>query len=215
MKVLSIISRKGGVGKTTLATALAVEAGRSGKRTVVIDIDPQASASFWKDTRKDENVALITIPASRLGHMVRAAAEGGADFCVIDTPPHAKDDAYEAATYADFILIPTRPSVLDLMAISQTMRTVHEVGKPATVVLNFCPPIGREAEDAALVVKQLGAELCPVRIGNRIAFSRAQQTGQSAQEIDPEGKAAQEVKELYAYVCMHLYPVATKRRAVA
>jgi chromosome partitioning protein len=54
------------------------------------------------------------------------------------------------------------------------------------------------------VIAQLGAELCPVRIGSRIAYSRAQQTGQAAQEIDPDGKAALEIKELYAYVCMNL-----------
>ena len=54
MKVLSVVSQKGGVGKTTLATALAVEASREGKQIVMFDLDPQASASFWKDTRKDE-----------------------------------------------------------------------------------------------------------------------------------------------------------------
>ena len=60
MKILAIISQKGGVGKTTLATALAV----------VFDLDPQASAVFWKDTRQDEAPAVIAIPPS-------ACAEGG------------------------------------------------------------------------------------------------------------------------------------------
>ena len=205
MKVLAIISRKGGVGKTTLATALAVEAVRAGRKPVIFDLDPQASASFWKDTRNDDRVALVTIPAVRLKHMIKAAAEGGADLAIIDTPPHARDDAFEAASQADFVLIPTRPAVLDVMAIESTLRTTKEAAKPSSVVLNFCPPSGREVDDCVAVIQKLGAEVCPARIGNRIAYSRAQQNGLAAQETDPASKAASEIKELYAYVCMHLY----------
>ena len=51
MKTLAIISQKGGVGKTTIATALAVAAEAEGKSVAVFDLDPQASASLWKDTR--------------------------------------------------------------------------------------------------------------------------------------------------------------------
>lgn len=205
MKVLAIISRKGGVGKTTLATALAVEAERAGRKPVIFDLDPQASASFWKDTRNDDRLALVTIPAVRLRHMIKAAAEGGADLAIIDTPPHARDDAFEAASQADFVLIPTRPAVLDVMAIEATLKTIKEAAKPSAVVLNFCPPSGREIDDCMAVIQQLGADVCPARIGNRIAYSRAQQSGLAAQEIDPASKAATEIKELYAYVCMHLY----------
>ena len=73
MKILAIISQKGGVGKTTLATALAVAAERDGKRAAVFDLDPQASAAFWKDTRQDEAPAVIAIPPSRLQHVLKAA----------------------------------------------------------------------------------------------------------------------------------------------
>lgn len=205
MKTLSIISQKGGVGKTTLATALAVEAGLSGKKTVVFDLDPQASASFWKDTRQDDLVAMTAIPAARLGHVLKAAGDAGCDLAIIDTPPFSKDIAYEAAQHADFVLLPSRPAVLDVMAMSKTVELVRHYDKPFAAILTFCPPQGKEVEDTLEVIRQLGAEICPVRIGNRIAYSRAQQTGRAAQEIEPDGKAATEIRELYAYVCMHLY----------
>lgn len=205
MKVLSIISQKGGVGKTTLATALAVEASRAGKKTVLFDLDPQASASFWMDTRKDTTLAITAIPAARLGHVLGAVREAGCDLAIIDTPPFAKDIAFEAAQQADFVLVPSRPAVLDVMAMTRTLDLVKHYGKPFSAVLTFCPPQGRELDDTMAVIRQLGAEISPVRIGNRIAYSRAQQTGLAAQEIDPDGKAAQEIAELYAYVCMHLY----------
>lgn len=205
MKVLSIVSQKGGVGKTTLATALAVEATRQGKSAVIFDLDPQASASFWKDTRQADDVAITTLPASRLAHMLKAAREGGCDLAIIDTPPFAKDIAYEATQNADFVLVPTRPAVLDVMAMTKTLDLVRLYKVPFAVVLTFCPPQGREIDDALAIIEQLGAELSPVRIGQRIAYSRAQQTGQAAQEIDPDGKASTEIRKLYEYVCMHLY----------
>lgn len=205
MKVISVVSQKGGVGKTTLSTALGVQASRDGKKTVMFDLDPQASASFWKDTRKDDSLAITAIPAARLAHVLKAVREAGCDIAIIDTPPFSKDIAFEAAQQADFVLVPSRPAVLDVMAMTRTLDLVKHYSRPYAVVLTFCPPSGREIEDTVKVIEQLGADLCPVRIGQRIAYSRAQQTGQAAQEIEPEGKAAQEIKELYAYLCMNLY----------
>jgi chromosome partitioning protein len=205
MIVLAVVSQKGGVGKTTLSTALAVEATRDGKKTVLFDLDPQASASFWKDTRKDEALAITAVPAARLAHVLSAVREAGCDLAIIDTPPFSKDIAFEAAQQADFVLVPSRPAVLDVMAMTRTLDVVKHYSRPYGVVLTFCPPVGKEVDDTVKVIEQLGAPVCPVRIGQRIAYSRAQQTGQAAQELEPDGKAAQEIKELYAYVCMNLY----------
>ena len=205
MKTLAIISQKGGVGKTTLATALAVAAERDGRRAAVFDLDPQASAAFWKDTRRDEAPAVIAIPPSRLQHVLAAAESTGCDLAIIDAPPFAKDIAFEAAQRADFILIPTRPAVLDVMAMTKTLELVAHYGKPSAVVLTFCPIQGREIADTEAAVRQLGATIVPVRVHNRVAYSRAQQTGQTAQEFEMDGKAAEEIKRLYGYVCIHLF----------
>jgi chromosome partitioning protein len=205
MKVLSLVSQKGGVGKTTLATALAVAGYQDGKQVVLVDLDPQASASFWMDTRKDDALAVTSAPASRLQHVLGAAKDAGADLAIVDTPPFAKDIAFEAAERADFVLIPTRPAVLDVMAMTRTIELIRNFQRPAAVVLTFCPPTGKEIEDTEGAIRALGVELCPVRIGTRIAYSRAQQSGQAAQEFDPQGKAAAEVIELYRYTLRHLY----------
>jgi chromosome partitioning protein len=206
MKTLAIISQKGGVGKTTLATALAVAAEKDAKIVAVFDLDPQASAAFWKDTREADTPAVVAIPPSRLQHVLKAAAETGCDLAIIDAPPFAKDIAFEAAQRADFILIPTRPAVLDVMAMTKTLELVGHYNKPSAVVLTFCPVQGREIADTEGAVKQLGADLAPVRIHNRVAYSRAQQTGLTAQEFETDGKAAEEIKQLYAYACIHLFP---------
>lgn len=205
VKTLSLISQKGGVGKTTLATALGVEAARTGSKTIVLDLDPQASASFWMDNRVDDSLAVSAIPSSRLTHVLKAADEAKADLAIVDTPPFAKDIAFEAASQADFVLIPTRPAVLDIMAMTRTVELLGTVGTPAAVVLTFCPPVGRELDESAEAIGALNVALCPVRIGNRIAYARAQQDGLGAQEYEPGGKAAAEIHELYEYVRIHLY----------
>jgi chromosome partitioning protein len=178
---------------------------RAGRQSAAIfDLDPQASASFWKDTRQTETPAVTAIPSARLQHTLKAAEEAGCDLAIIDAPPFAKDIAFEAAQHADFVLIPTKPAVLDLMAMTRTLELLRHYQKPSAVVMSFCPPAGRELEDTVMTVMEFGATLCPVRIHSRVAYSRAQQTGQTAQEFEPQGKAAEEIAELYAYTCIQL-----------
>jgi len=140
MRVVSIISQKGGVGKTTLATALAVEADRDGKRALLLDLDPQASASFWSDGRPEGAGPTVTaIPPARLESVHKASDGAGADLVLIDTPPFAKDIAYDAARLADFVLVPARPAVLDIIALTRTVDLIRaSAGAPP-----WCSPFAR------------------------------------------------------------------------
>ncbi|HEX4077922.1 MAG TPA: ParA family protein [Rhizomicrobium sp.] len=90
MKTVAMLSQKGGTGKTTLTLHLAVAAEAAGRATVVIDLDPQASAAGWKDSRKAEAPAVISVPAARLPQALQAAQDGGADLVLIDTAPIPK-----------------------------------------------------------------------------------------------------------------------------
>lgn len=85
MKVLAILSQKGGAGKTTMALHLAVEAERRGLTTAVIDLDPQASAASWGDSRKSEGPVVVSAQASRLSQVLAAARENNARLAIIDT----------------------------------------------------------------------------------------------------------------------------------
>jgi chromosome partitioning protein len=208
MKVVAVISQKGGVSKTTIATALAVAAELDGKSAAVFDLDPQGSASFWKDTRQSDSPAVISVQPVRLKHMLNAARDAGTDLVILDAPPVAKDIAFQAAEFADFILIPTKPAVLDVMATTETLKLVKratEPPKPSAVVMTFCPTQGREVPDTEEAIRQMGAQVAPVRIHNRVAYSRAQQTGLTALEFEPDGKAAAELKLLYVFVCMNVF----------
>jgi len=207
MKVLSIISQKGGVGKTTLATALAVAAESDGKKVAVFDLDDQASACFWSDIREAPTPAVSDVKAVRLPAYLDSMREAGCDLVIIDCPPVHKDIALDAASPADFVLIPSKPDLFDIRSMQITVDLLSKIDKQCAVVLTFCPPAGPEVPSARDAVNQIGAVLCPVEIGLRKSYARAQQSGRAAQEFEPDGKAAEEIQKLYEYMCIHLYTV--------
>jgi len=199
MQVVSVINQKGGVGKTTIATALAVAAVADGKQTALFDLDPQANASFWSDIRQAETPLVRDIQPVRLSHYLEIMSEAGCDLVVIDCPAIARDVALQAADPADFVLVPSRAGVFDIASMRTTLSLLQSFEKRASVVLTFCPPSGPEVPAAVEGIAQIGATLCPVRIGDRKAYARAQQQGLTAQEAEPQSKAAQEIEALYLY----------------
>ena len=205
MKVLAVLSQKGGVGKTTLATSLAVAAETAGKSVALIDLDPQATASFWHDTRGKETPAVVSVQPVRLPAVLKAAEEQGTDLVIIDGAAVQREIAYDAAAVSDFVLVPTKPAVFDIKSMTETIKAVQQHDKPLAVVLNMIAPTGVENTDAFDAAQVLGVDICPITIGNRKAFFRSQGEGLAVQEYEPGGKAAEEIQELYAYTCIHLY----------
>jgi chromosome partitioning protein len=201
MKTIAVLSQKGGAGKTTLAIHLAVAAEQAGKSAAIIDLDPQASAASWKDSRKAEEPAVVSAQSSRLVAVLEAAKQGGAHFTIIDTAPHSEKVSLDAARVADFILIPCRPAILDLRAISNTIDFARMAQKPVAVVLNSIPARGSLADEALQAVAGYGVEVAPIQIGQRAAFMHALTAGLAAQEYEPSGKAAEEIIQLYMWVC--------------
>lgn len=201
MKTLAILSQKGGAGKTTIALHLAVAAEQAGVSTAIIDLDPQASATGWKDSRKAETPAVVSAQAVRLPQVLEAAKKAGAKLAILDTAPHSENSALAAARAADLILIPCRPAILDIRAITTTIELARLASKPACVVLNSVPSRGQLADEAATAITQSGVEICPVRIGQRASYAHALTAGQSVQEYEPVGKATEEIKQLYVWIC--------------
>jgi chromosome partitioning protein len=202
MYTISLLSRKGGSGKSTLSSHWAVEAERSKKNTraVILDFDPQGSSSSWYSKRQAESPPLIQSGPKTVKDHLEACRNDGIDFALIDTVPDINEIAVHAARASDLVVIPVRPSVLDIEAISASVELVQGVGKPAVIVLNQSPTGSTVAEEAATALKQYGLTICPIYLFNRIAYSRSMIDGRTAGEIEPKGKAAKEISDSWKWI---------------
>ena len=205
MKVLSIVSEKGGVGKTTVAVHLAVAARLSGVDTAIVDLDPQASAADWSDARGEAPEA-VTIPPSRLEKLLHDLRKNGADLVIIDTPREANNAGYIAALHSDFILIPFRRGGFDFRALKRTLDLCRLSQKTPHILLNGmrigATRIEQDVREALSVYD--GVAVAPVLFHERAAYVTASITGKTAQETDPASPAALEIHQLYTWICQQL-----------
>jgi chromosome partitioning protein len=211
MKTLALLSQKGGSGKSTLAVHLSVIAQTTGRRTVIIDLDPQRSAAGWWDTRAAETPEMVEAAPDTLRGVLDAARADGVALCVVDTRPSAGTDAAAAAALADLVLIPTRPAIFDLKAIGATVDIVAATKTAAFIVLNGTPASRGFGEasttaDARRALADYGVPVAPISIGLRAALAHALVDGRAVNEFDPLGKAAVEMNNLWQLTEKHLWP---------
>lgn len=200
MKTIAIISQKGGAGKTTIAIHLAVAAEAKGLATALFDLDPQASASSWADKRGNPSPTVVSAQAARLPGLLKQAADQRADFAIIDSAPNADAASLAAARAADLILIPCRPAAFDLNAIGTTLNLAAVAGKPAYVLLNAVPPLGKVGDEARKALHAGGVKVATPVLHQLVAYAHAVNDGRTAQELDARSKAAGEIDTLFAWV---------------
>jgi chromosome partitioning protein len=200
MRAIALLSQKGGSGKTTLAVHIAVAAEEAGERVVLIDTDPQGSARAWSQVRTKEAPAVEKVTASGIKRLMEQILRGRTTLTVIDTAPHATPGVDTIASMADFLLIPCRPSAFDLAAIESSVQIAKAVERPAAFVLNACPARAPEVAEARDVLESYAFPVAPVLIGHRTAFSRAVASGRSVTEFEAEGKAAEEIVQLWKWI---------------
>jgi chromosome partitioning protein len=209
VKVIGLLSRKGGVGKTTLALHLAVLAQAAGRQTLLVDLDPQRSAASWWQARAAETPQLAETTPVKLRDLLTKAGETGVDVAVIDTRP-TKADAAHIAALCDLLLVPTRPAILDMRAILATLDVIKGTAQRSMIVLNACPPPRGFGEatttgDARRALAAFGVPVSPATITNRTGFSTSLIAGLTACEMEPESKGAREMRALWRVVEKEIY----------
>ena len=205
MRTVAVISQKGGAGKTTLALHIAVAAEQAGYSTVLLDMDPQGTAEAWSEWRKEAPPVVIPAKTATLTRTLEKAAAHGGDLVIIDTPPLAEAEARAAAKIADLVLVPCRPNAFDIHSIRTTTDLTHFAAKPAFAVFNAGPvAAARLYAETAELVTEIGLRVVPARLSERAAFRHATGSGQVAQEIEPEGKAAAEITTLWHWICQQV-----------
>lgn len=211
MKTLSIVSTKGGVGKTTLAVHLAVAAQKAKRPVLLIDLDPQGSAAQWAKDRLrlaeqhgrwfDTRLEVRRLFANDLTEEIERARREGFALVVIDTPPHADSPAARAVEVADLVLMPVRPGYFDLHAAKATINLVHNMKAHAFFIVNQAPHNSPGmATDAAAFLSSKDIAPAPVSITLLQPYVRALRDGLTAPEIAPEGRTAEEIGALWTWL---------------
>lgn len=196
MKVITLAAQKGGAGKTTLAVHLAVQAHKAGERVVLVDTDPQGSATAWARARGQDAPVIVAATSSQLSDVMAASSNDGMTLVIIDTPPHAAPGAAAASTLADLVLVPVRPSAFDLAA-SGASAEIARTAKRAAFVLSACPSRAPEIMEARKALELQGLPVLDTEIGERRSYARAVASGRAVAEFEPAGRAAQEISQLW------------------
>jgi chromosome partitioning protein len=222
MIVIAVIGQKGGTGKTTIATGLAVAALQAGLAPAVLDLDPQANAWNWKKRRgMERDPAVKATSPSALRDYLETLRGLRADIVFIDTPGRSESAALQAARLADLVLIPVQMQIFDMETLMAVKDDILRLAgdPPAVVVINRAHPNVRGAADETrdTIEKVYGLTVAPVHLSNRAAYADAPIAGLAAQELDPDGRAAEELSALFQFVHkstgQHAHK-STERRAI-
>jgi len=159
MKTILVASSKGGAGKTTLATNLAAHFALDGKRTVLVDADPQHSSTRWAERRAELETAVLPLDASGKRNW-RAGLPEDAERVVIDAPAGSMaTDLEQFLEHVDAIVVPVLPSALDIEAtvgflnsLSKVPR-VHKRKLPVGLVVNRSKPWTNTSQQAVEMLK--------------------------------------------------------------
>jgi len=205
MRIISLLTQKGGAGKSTLTCNLAVAAMQAGEKVLALDLDhEQGTLSEWAKLRPEDKppVPVAQLPGgdSRQLGSVLDAARDRFGLMLLDLPGRDSPLTHNAMSVADLCLVPLRPTRPDALAIRKTVEALMIGKKRFAFILNQCPPAhnARSAEMSAGLVS-LGYLADPM-ICMRAAFQDAYAAGQGVTEYEPDGKAAAEIRRLWKWI---------------
>lgn len=209
MKVIGLLNQKGGVGKTTLAIALAACFAQMGHRVLLVDIDPQGSALDWAAARQgDPLFSVVGLPRASI-HKEIASIGAGYDIVILDGPPRVTDLARSAILASDLIVVPVQPSPYDIWAAEEIIKLIDEASVYKET-LKACFAINRKIANTAIgrdVREALSAY--PLHVLNsavtqRVVFAEAAAAGQAVWEVDPDSPASSETLALATEILEYL-----------
>jgi len=215
MRVLTMATAKGGTGKSTLAAGLAVAAVQSGEKVYLIDLDPQESLLTWAKQREVDEPGVDRCSIDQIEPALAGLRRKGYTLAILDTAGMDNAASAEAMKLADFVLVPARPSALDINGAKPTVAALIELQKNFAFVANCCPA-GKIArvDDASRALVLFGGLAKPV-IVQRADHMDAMALGLGVTEFNPAGKAAEEIRALWGWVKRSMRDDHTARAAAA
>lgn len=165
MKIISVISQKGGVGKSTLIFNLAQNI-KDNAKVCIVDMDYQGSLL---NIAKNTDIPIFGREA------IKQVEKLNADFVFIDTPPYLFEELSEVCKKSDLILIPSKIAILDLLAMQPTINAIkqNKAENKALIVLNMVKPNITLNEVIKERLEAFGIPISKNSISDLVAFSRS------------------------------------------
>ena len=206
MHVIAVAAQKGGVGKSTLAQCLAIEGLKEGRRTAIIDMDPQHSVAKWGTRRVTKGIpvpAVVSAGEKSVRAIVTDLVAQGAVLVIIDTPPLVTPQLNAALEASTGVVLVTRPNPMDLDALLETWAIVQRLQKPAAAVITQAPPAAQRARAMTLtrgLLEKAGIQTCPTALTYTLSYPYAQAEALALQEREPTSKARAELAETWSWL---------------
>lgn len=199
MIVIAVCNTKGGVGKTTLTASLAVRAAKESKRVALVDLDPQASLTAWVERRGAPDNPTVLRDVDTASEAVERLEQTGWDWVFIDTPPAFLQLLQDAIAAADFVIVPMKPSALDVAASQEAVVMAREESKPHLVVLNDVEPRWKETQKTRAYLEESEVPVARTAIAHRSSHVAGMTVGKSAAEVNKgrDDKAVEEIEALW------------------
>ena len=199
MQTFSLMSQKGGAGKSTMARQFSVLAAEEGGVSLLIDRDPQATSTKWWGRRQEIEPSppypeLLNLGTTELTRAV-GALKAKTGYLFIDTRPAVSEPEAEAARVADLVIVPIRPSPDDIEAVGDTLKILRRLNKRAVLVVNAARNEAR-AVSARAALSRYPVQVCPHHMSDRTAYLDASLEGRGVGELRGAGArdAATEVR---------------------
>ena len=206
MRKVVLLAQKGGCGRSTLATQLAVWATEQDELVCIVDLDPQGSAALWRSYRKAKLPLVQRVLPDRLSQVAAEAETLGVTTLIVDTPPHLDRTALGAIRIADLILSPTKPDLLTLGSLEDTVSLIEaaELKEKVLAVINDVPTAPKSRaqaiETATVALRKTGLAIAETSVSHSPAMVDAIGHGLGITEKSKKNPASKEIAELWAEI---------------
>lgn len=211
---VAVLNAKGGVGKTTIATALAVRAARDFRMVGLVDLDPQQGATRWHGHRRvgDNESPQLFMGTDSAVDTAEALELAGHDVAIFDGAPGSLSQTEDAIQAATLVVIPLRAGDQDLASTEYVVSACRDFGVSYLLVINEASSSrDKRAVEVLEGFKSIGEPICDTMLCRRVHYVDGINMGRSAAELRGGEKAAEEIDALWQDVMRRIRARAPRR----
>ncbi|CAX65019.1 AAA family ATPase [Vibrio parahaemolyticus] len=210
-KLIAILNQKGGAGKTTISTNVASQLHADGHKVLLVDLDPQGSATDWSEQAEEGSEAVPVIRMGKNLHRDIHKVASGYEYVIVDGAPQVADLAATAVRAADLVLIPCQPSPYDVWAcepLVEVIKARQEVTdglpKSAFIISRAIKRTKLEGEVKSSL-DYYGLGLLKNGTTQRVDYANTAKNGSAVVHLDEDNQARHEIKMLTREILEYLH----------